>query len=155
MKHFCIILIAIIFLIGCGRTENGYILNNTNDTLKIVIKLNYPPTEHQPEEYFRNSIINREKSSIEDWKLVGDCVTDFDQDENIATLKLLPKERIRLGTVRVGLTRDNYKTWEFTEIKISGSSFNIEAKDNGIMTFIRKDKSWFSQDSHYFIIGRE
>ncbi|MFN6946114.1 MAG: hypothetical protein ACK4ND_14285 [Cytophagaceae bacterium] len=119
------------------------------------MKLNYPPSELQPEEHFRNSIINKEKSTAKDWKLVGDCVVAFDPKENIVALKLLPKDRIRLGTIRVGLTRDNFKTWEFSDIKITGTNINFEAKDNGIMTFIKKDKKWFSQDSHYFMIGIE
>ena len=147
---FCILLFT-----GCGRTENGYIVNNTNDTLKITLKLNYPTSDLQPDDYFRNSIINKEKSTVEDWKLIGDCLTDFDSIKNIALLKLLPKSRIRLGTVRVGLTRDNYKTWEFSEIKIIGNNFTIEAKDNGIMSFIKKDKKWYTQDSHYFTIGEK
>ncbi|MFM7015455.1 MAG: hypothetical protein ACKOX3_03910 [Bacteroidota bacterium] len=149
-----ILVFGLILLYSCGRTDNAFIVNKTQDTITLNLKLNYPTNTNRPDNYFRNQIMDKEKSTVRDSKLAGDCLIEFDSINNIATLRLLPNDRLKLGTIRTGLSRDDYKTWEFTEINIKGNNFQIDAKEQGIMTFVYKDKSWLTQDSHYFVIGK-
>lgn len=147
--------LGLFLLLSCGRTDNAYIVNNTQDTLTIALKLNYPTNQNRPDNYFREEIIHKVKSPVKDWKLAGDCVVDFDSINNCAKLVLLPNDKLKLGTIRSGLTRDNFETWEFTEMAVHGRNVEISAKNKGLLNFVKKDKSWFSQDSHYLLLGRE
>jgi hypothetical protein len=140
-------------LCSCGRRDHGQLINNTNDTLTLTLKLNYPANEFSPDNYFREQIANNEKSQVKDYKLAGDCMVAFDAATNMATLKLNPKDKIDLGTIRIPLYRSDYRTWEFTEIHIKGNNFEVNAKDRGIMNFIEKEDHWFGQDTYSLVIG--
>jgi hypothetical protein len=141
-------------LVSCGRQDTGCILNKTDDTLTLTLKLNFPANEFKPDNYFREEIIKKEKSKTKDFKLAGDCLVEFDTSTNIATFRLNPKDKINLGTIRMPLKRSDYRTWEFREISITGHNFELNAKDKGIMTLIEKDNHWDGQESYSLTIGQ-
>lgn len=148
------LILGAFLLLSCGRTDSAYILNNTNDTLTLTMTLNYPFNEYKPDNYFGMDVIHNVKSNDKNYKLAGDYLISYDSISNIAILALNPKEKIELGTIRE-FTRNDYRTWEFTDIKAKGRNFEIYAKDAGIMTFVEIDKKWYTQDSHHFIIGQK
>jgi hypothetical protein len=145
----------ILLLCSCGRTDNGSIINNTRDTLSITLKLNYPANDNKPDNYLREQIIKGEKSQVKESKLGGDCVTDFDTLNNVATILLFPNDELHLGTIRAGFSRNDYQTWEFTEINARGRNMQIDARDEGIMSFVKFENRWFSHDNYYFMIGQK
>jgi hypothetical protein len=98
-------------LISCGRRDQGYILNDTKDTLTLKLTLNYRLTEKCPDNYFRSELINRERSNQKEYKSGGDCLISYDTSSNIAILKLNPKDKLKLGTIRDG-SRENYECWD-------------------------------------------
>jgi hypothetical protein len=145
--------LLVILFCSCGRTDNGVIINNTTDTIQLKIKLNYPSTAECPDNYLREQILRKEKSQNPEYKLAGDCFAIIDTTDNIASLKLGTNERLNLGTIRTGLSRDNYKTWEFNSISASSKDFELSANDKGIMTFVLKEIKWFATDNYYFVVG--
>ena len=151
IKIVSLINLAFLFY-GCGRTDNGYIVNNTDDTVSVFIKLNYPANEYCPENYLREQLLTKEKSTVHEYKLGGDCLVSFDSVTNSAVLKLYPYDQLNLGTVRVGLHRNDYRTWEFTKIVITSPKFKIEAKDKEIMNYVESPNCAFGQNAHAFLI---
>jgi hypothetical protein len=147
-------LIVMTLLASCGRTDPGIIKNNSDDTLQLLLKLNYPESKECPENFFREELLQKyirpefNKDSTNYW------LTQFDTSQNIAIVTLLPNRNIYLGTTRVGLHRTNYKVWEFTELTVIGKNLKINLKDNAINTFVKLNKHFIGQDDYEFNIGQ-
>lgn len=140
MKKIILAIIASSFLLtACGRQHPGKIINDTDETLLVSLKLNYPYTEECPDNYFREDIFSNYKTNDPEYKTASDYTISFDSIKNTALLKLMPDEEIDLGTVRAGCNRNNYKSWEFTEITCKGNKgYKMHAKDEEIMEYVDK-----------------
>lgn len=143
-----------LFLCSCGRQHPGRILNDTDETLLVTIKLNYPFTEYCPDNYFYKKIAQNNDVRTEGIKTATDFTISFDSIKNIAILKLLPNDEINLGTVRLGGgNRNDYRSWEFTEITCKGSKgYTMHAKDEQLMDYVNKRYYLFSNYTHSFTI---
>ena len=148
-----IFLSILILLFSCGRRDPAVLVNNTADTVNLSLKLNYPHTENCPDNYLREQILSMEKSQSKEFKLGGDCLVSFNENENVAQLVMFPNDVISLGTVRMPLRRNDYKCWEFTEIKVQGKDFEMKANGNGIMSFVKANTHFWGGDNYEFIIG--
>ena len=147
------IIVSTLFLTSCGRHHHGYIINESEDTLNVEFHIQTSKNPHQ-ENYFYEDIISQSKSSEDEFKLPGDLLVKVDTANKIAILKFLPGDIMSLGTLRIDESRDDYKSWEFSKIKIWNNHNDlITAENKGIMRLIEKRTSFFSQDSHYLILG--
>jgi hypothetical protein len=129
----------LVVLTGCGRTDPGRIVNGTDETLLVALRLNYPFTEHCPDNYFREEIMQNYKAGPKESKTAADYAVSFDSISNIAVLKLLPDDVIDLGTVRLDADRNDYRSWEFTDISCKGNKgFTMHAQDESLMKYVGK-----------------
>lgn len=154
MRIKLVALVSLLFLCSCGRQHPGRILNKTDEILFVTIKLNYPFTKYCPDNYLYEDIVKNDKAEDGDIKTTADFIISFDSIKNFAILKLSPDDEINLGTVRLGGgNRNDYRSWEFTEITCKGSKgYTMHAKDEQLMDYIHKRYIPFSNYSHSFII---
>ena len=145
VKSVILILLSLFFC-SCGRQHPGAIINDTDETLMVMLKFNYPSTDYCTDNYFREEIVSNDKSKTSDY------VVNFDSIKNTALLRLLPDKKIDLGTVRLGGgNRNNYRSWEFTEIRCKGDKgFKMHAKDAALVKYIHRNI--FSNYTHSFVI---
>jgi len=153
MMRLLLTLPLLFLLTACGRRHEGSIVNNTDETLTLTLKLNYPYTDAQPDNYFRNNIIEGTKISHEgEIKTAADYTISYDSLTETAVLKMAPDDEIRLGTVRMGgPTRDNYKSWEFTEVTCRGNNgYYMHASGAQIMDYV--SEPFWSLNTYKFVI---
>jgi len=153
MCRAVLFLLLLVFLTGCGRRHNGSIVNDTDETITVTLKLNYPYTDTNPDNYFRENIIDEIKvGSPEEAKTAADYIISYDSLTETAVLKLQPDDKVPLGTVRMGgPTRDKYQCWEFTEITCRGSKgYYMHASGPKIMDYV--SKPFWSVNTYEFTI---
>jgi len=146
-KSYSILLFVSLILIGCGRTESGYIKNETGKT--IIIRLGLNDVNNDPTKYLVGDALNRTASSNHEYDGIDNYFVSYDRLTNELTLKLEIDEQLKLGTVRLDMTRDSIKYWEFNSIKAKGDGVDIQAEGNEIMSLVERRRSLFSQNSHY------
>lgn len=140
--------LALVFILSaCGRKHPGKIINDTDETLLVSLKLNYPYTEYCPDNYLREDLFSNYKTDNPKYKTASDYTISFDTINNTAILRLLPNEEINLGSVRADGNRNDYRSWEFTEITCKGNKgFRMHAKDQEIMDYVNKPLLFSSFD---------
>ena len=149
---FCIVILTC--LSSCGRTDIGSIKNNTNDTIKLEIKLNYPESTDCPDNYFREELLDKNvrinrNDQNEIYRLIS-----IDTSSNFAVVALMPNQSINLGTVRADVSRKYYKSWEFTELRAAGKNLSVQVKNEGILKLVKREENFFSNDEFEFNIGQ-
>ena len=149
------IFIYLNILCSCGRHDNAYIVNNTNDTILVELTLQDSITKERPDNYFWTASYSKVNDRKDSLRGVKESVVSFDIISNLVILKLNPKDMIGLGTVRLDTRRSDYKSWEFTEVKIIGNNFEYHAKDNGIMSFVKEETHLLTPTVYYFTIGNK
>jgi len=152
MKYLILFLLSLLIL-SCGRDNPGCIVNETDQTLLVTVKFNYPHNKFCPDNYFREDIIHAAESINDSTTEVID-VQLCNVTENSAILKLKPNDIINLGTVRLDADRNDYKSWEFTEITCKGDKgYYMHAEDKELQKYISKNRFYpLSNYSHSFII---
>lgn len=135
-------------LLACGRHDPGALVNNTDDTLSIILRLNRPPLPHCPDNYFRLSLLQGD--SVNGLRLL-----DLDTASDLVTFDMWPHATIDLGTVRLDAERNDPRSWEFSEIHVSGKRFMLSAADTGLNNFIVRNRHLLWQDDYAFVIGAE
>lgn len=149
MKVRILAAIVLLFIFtACGRKHPGKIINDTDETLLVSLKLNYPYTEYCPDNFLREDIFANNKTDNPEYKTASDYTISFDTAKNTALLKLLPDDEIDLGTVRMGGgNRNDYRSWEFTEIACKGDKgFSMHAKNEEIMEYVDRPLLFSSFD---------
>lgn len=149
-KCYNILLLASLILIGCGRDESAYIINKTGKP--IIIKLGLHNITHDPTKYLVADALDGVTSSDYINGSIDNHFISFDSLTNELTLSLDIDENLKLGTVRLDMTRDSIKYWEFNSIKATGEGINIQAQGNEIINLVKRRKSLLTQDSHYLIL---
>jgi|GEM_PF-5898997 len=132
-----ILIFLLLFFCSCGRKHPGVIINDTDETLLVTLKLN----QYSPDNYLYDDIILNYKSQPGDAKSIGDYVIRFDSISNIAVLKFSPSDKIYIGTVRAGGNgRNDYHGWEFKEISCKGDKgFKMHVKDATLMDYVHRN----------------
>lgn len=137
-------------LIGCGRQEGGFIKNETGKEVRIELGLN--DISSDPVKYLLADAIHGNSSSNHKYNGINKYVISYDSLTNTLTFKLGPSQYLNLGTVRLDKTRDQISDWEFNTIEARGEGIEIKAYGSEIMNLVVKEKSWFSQNSHYLVL---
>lgn len=151
MGRYGVIFIMLAFVLsGCGRQECGFIKNETGKDIIIELKLNDINTD--PTKYLLTDALNGNASSNHKYNGIDKYFMSFDSITNTLMFKLGNAQRLNLGTVRQDKTRDRITNWEFNAIKAKGNGVNIQVNGPEIMNLIVKEKSWFSQNSHYLVL---
>ncbi len=119
------------------------------------MKLNYPTNDYRPDNYFREQLLEKDTARTSYYNFAGKCLVSFDTTTNIAILKLPPGNEINLGTIRAGLHRNDYRTWEFTQITATTKNFKIEATDKNIMDYVETPTCAFGGSKYAFIIKQK
>jgi len=145
-KSSYVFLIISLILFGCGRHESGYIVNETGVPIIIELKMN------EPINYIITDALSKNNSSDLKEDAIDNYFISFDSLSNIAILTLPIDEKLLLGTVRLDRTRDSIKYWEFSSILVKGKGVEIQASGGEMLKFIEKNKNWYSQASHYFVL---
>ena len=123
MKLFFKVLSYTIILYSCGRHNEGFIVNKTNDTIVLALTLQDSISKQRPDNYFWYASYAKANDTKDTLRGIKECLISFDSSSKIALLKLYPNDMIELGTVRLDATRNNYKSWEFDEVKVVGNDF--------------------------------
>lgn len=151
MKNYHIIFLVIsLVLFGCGRDEFAYIKNETGKP--VIIELGLNNINNDPTKYLIADALNGNVSSNEKYDGIDNYFVSYDSLTNKLTLKLDINEKLKLGTVRLDMTRDSIKYWEFNSIVVRGDGINIQAKGDNIMNLIEKRTLPFSQHSHDLLL---
>lgn len=139
INYFLFLVFLSITLCSCGREDPGRIINDTDETVTMFLKLNYPGTKYCPDNYFREEIMLYKYSETDGHTTAGDYTVEFDSITNSAILKLLPGQKIDLGTVRLDADRNDYRSWEFKSITCKGDKgFRMHAEGPAIMEYVSK-----------------
>lgn len=138
--YFILLLCGSSILFGCGRADHARIVNKTEDTLILNLKLNY--------DYIPGYLGGNSPGPSPEY------IISYDTINQIETLKLNPKESMYLGSIDAGLSREDHKTWEFTEITIKSPKGIAVVKNEEILKYVKKTSGTFlSFTTHYdFVI---
>lgn len=82
-------------------------------------------------------------------------LVDMDTASDLVTFDMWPHATIDLGTVRGDAYRKDPRSWEFSEIHVSGKRFMLSAADTGLNNFIVRHRHLLWQDDYAFVIGTE
>tara|TARA_R100000951_G_C2498590_1_gene136735 strand:- start:1 stop:456 length:456 start_codon:yes stop_codon:yes gene_type:complete len=150
MKRIKLISIValLILTVSCGRDECGFIKNNTGETVTVNIRLQN--VDSDPTKYLLDDALNgSSKSSKYD---IDNYFISYDSLSNILSFRLMNNEQLKLGTMRLDMTRDSLKYWEFDSISAIGEGVEINASGKDVLKLIEIDRSLFTQNSHFLIL---
>lgn len=149
-KHYSTLLFVLLILIGCGRDESGYIKNETGKPIIVILGLN--DINNDPTKYLVADALNRTTSTDHKYDGIDSYFISYDSLTNELTLKLDIDEQLKLGTVRLDMTRDSIKYWEFNSIKAKGEGIDIQAEGNEMMNLVERNGNLFNQNSHNLLL---
>jgi len=149
-NQYCIFLIIALFLTGCGRDESGYIKNETGKPITITLGLNN--INKDPTKYLIVDALNGITSSDHKYDGIDKYFVSYDSLNTELTLKLGVHEKLKLGSLRLDMTRDSIQDWEFNSLKAIGEGVDIHVKGIEIMKYVERISNIFSQNSHVLIL---
>lgn len=147
--------LTLLLLCSCGRSDHAAIVNRTADTVFLLLWLNQPGTPGCPDNDFREAVIRKERSQEPGIYVAGDCLLSYDTATGQAGFRLLPQQRMELGTLRLPLHRDNDRAWEFSRFSATGSHFSVQASGAGMLHFVHSRHSWFAAPQYELVIGQQ
>jgi hypothetical protein len=149
-KKVLALLIVAPFLKSCGRGQSGYIKNETGQSLIITLGLN--DIKKDPTIYLYKDALNGNKSSDQESEGIDNYFVKYDSLTNELTLKLDVDEKLKLGTLRLDMSRDSIKDWEFHSLKAVGEGIKIEVEGQEIMKYVSASGKFLSQETHHLIL---